>query len=116
MILNGRLLLLWWIVVGDSFHLTKGHFQDAPFGPQQLTADQKRSVVSLLPMLSAAMKENTIYNLNAGKLIGNYNLALCREITDQSDKIVLDALGLRDLWDDIELEYSLVVRTDFAVT
>ena len=70
--------------------------------------------MSLLPMLDAVMEKNTIYNWNAGKLIGNYNLALCRDVTDRSDKILLDALGLPDLWDDIELEYSRLVRTEFA--
>ena len=64
--------------------------------------------------LKEAMAENVTYKQNAGKQIGNYNLALCRDVTDRSDKILLDALGLPDLWDDIELEYSLVVRTEFG--
>ncbi len=112
-LLNGRLLFLWWIAVGDSFHLTKGDFQDAPIGPNQLSSRQQQLILSLLPKLHAAMADNTIFNWMAGKQIGNYNLALCRDVTDHSDKILLDALGLSDLWDDIELEYSLVVRTDF---
>ena len=113
-LLNGRLLFLWWIAVGDSFHLTKRNFEDAPIGPKQLSTKHQGAVMSLLPTLSAAMEENAIYNWNAGKLIGNYNLALCRDVTDRSDQILLDALGLPDLWDDIELEYSLVVRTEFG--
>lgn len=114
MFLNGRLLFLWWIAVGDSFHLNKGDFQSAPFGPKQLGTEQRRAVLSLLPGLSAAMEENTIYNWNAGKRIGNYNLAVCRDITDYADKTLLDALGHPDLWDDIELEYSRVVRKEFG--
>ena len=112
--LNGRLLFLWWIAVGDSFHLNKGDFQSAPLGPKQLGTEQRRAVLALLPRLSAAMEENTIYNWNAGKRIGNYNLAVCRDITDHSDKILLDALGRSDLWDGIELEYSLLVRKEFG--
>ena len=113
-ILNGRMLFLWWIAVGDSFHLTKGNFQESPLGPEQLSAGQQRTVMSLLPALRAVMKENTIYSVNAGRRIGNYNLALCRHVTDRADKILLDALGVADLWDDVELEYSRVVRTEFA--
>ena len=112
--LNGRVLFLWWIAVGDSFDLTKGNFQEGPLGPQQLNAQQQLMIASLLPALSAVMRENTIYNWNAGKRIGNYNLALCRDVTDRADKILLDALGVADLWDEVELEYSLVVRTEFA--
>lgn len=113
-LLNGRLLFLWWIAVGDSFDLTKGNFMSAPLGPEQLDGEQHLSVLSLLPRLSAAMEENTVYNLMAGKLIGNYNLAVCRDITDHADKILLEALGHSKLWDDIQLEYSLVVRKDFG--
>lgn len=113
-LLNGRLLFLWWVAIGDSFHLTKGHFQGAPLGPAQLSPPVQRAVASLFPALSAAMEENTIYNQNAGKLIGNYNLARCRDITDRSDKMLLGALGLPNLWEEIELEYSQVVRKDFA--
>ncbi len=112
--LNGRVFFLWWIAVGDSFHLNKGDFQSAPLGPNGLGTEQRRAIQSLPPRLSAAMEDNTIYNWNAGKRIGNYNLAVCRDITDHADKILLDALGRTDLWDDIELEYSLVVRTEFG--
>ena len=42
---------------------------------------------------------------------------MCRRaVTDRSDKILLDALGLPRLWNDIELEYSLVVRTEFGAS
>ena len=59
------------------------------------------------------MTENVVFKLNAGKNIGNYNLARCRHVTDKVDKVWLEALGLSDLWDEIELEHSTVVRTSF---
>ena len=36
-----------------------------------------------------------------------------RHVTDRIDKVWLEALGLSDLWEDIELEHTLVVRTSF---
>lgn len=114
-LLNGRLLFLWWIAVGDSFHLTKGNFHEAPIGPKQLSPLNQQVVMQLHPTLSAVMEENTIFNKMAGKQIGNYNLAMCRDITDRADQALLDAIDHPDLWDDIELEYSLVVRTEFGV-
>ena len=114
MILNGRLMFLWWIAVGDDFHLTKTNCESAPFGPEQLASEHRSRVGQVVPYLKEAMAENVTYKQNAGKQIGNYNLALCRDVTDRADKILLDALGLPDLWDEIELEYSLVVRTEFG--
>ena len=112
-ILNGRLSFLWWVAVGDDFHLTRGDYETSPFGPARLTTAYRRDVERIVPLLKEAMADNITYKKNAGKLIGNYNLALCRDVTDRSDKLLLDALGLGDLWGDIELEYSLVVRTAF---
>ncbi|MDE0356813.1 MAG: Eco57I restriction-modification methylase domain-containing protein [Gammaproteobacteria bacterium] len=112
-LLNGRLCFLWWIAVGDDFHLTKADYETAPFGPAQLQSGHRNEVGRIVARLKEAMTGNVTYKKNAGKLIGNYNLARCRDISDRSDKILLDALGLRGLWDEIELEYSLVVRTEF---
>ena len=59
------------------------------------------------------MNDNVVFKLNAGKHIGNYNLVRCRHITDKSDRVWLEALGLSDLWEEIEVEHALVVRTFF---
>ena len=67
----------------------------------------------MLPELESAMAANLVFKLNAGKNIGNYNLEKCRQVTDKVDKIWLEATGLSGLWEDIELEHSLMVRTSF---
>ena len=113
LLLNGKLALVWWIAIGDDFHLTLSNFVSAPIGPGQLPKHQKKQLIALLPDLQGAMNDNVVFKLNAGKNIGNYNLARCRHVTDMSDKVWLEALGLSDLWEDIELEYALVVRTSF---
>ena len=110
---NGKLAFVWWLAVGDDFHVTQTNFASAPFGPRQLTVQQRKYLLALLPQLRAAMAENLVFKLNAGKNVGNYNLARCRHVTDKSDKIWLEAVGVSDLWNEIELEYSLVVRTSF---
>ena len=110
---NGKLMLVWWIGIGDDFHLTQSGFASAPFGPGQLAEQQREEILVLLLELESAMTENLVFKLNAGKNIGNYNLARCRHVTDKADKIWLEALGLSDLWEEIELEYLLVVRTSF---
>lgn len=66
------------------------------------------------PTLDECMRTNTSYKVNAGKRVGNYNLAKCRSVTDASDKILAEALGLAQAWEDIELMYAQVVKTHFA--
>ena len=111
--LNGKLAFVWWIAIGDDFHLTLSNFVSAPIGPGKLSQNQRNQLIALLPDLEDAMNDNVVFKLNAGKNIGNYNLARCRHVTDKSDGVWLDALGLSDLWEDIELEHALVVRTSF---
>ena len=110
---NGLIMFTWWIAVGDDFDVTKSNFSSAPFGPSKLSEEQKGLVLSNLPDLETAMDRNLVFKLNAGINIGNYNLARCRDITDKSDKILLDGIGFRDLWEDFQLEHALVVRTSF---
>ena len=110
---NGLLIYTWWVAVGDDFHLTLKNFTSAPFGPKQLSKRQRARMLKTVPELAEAMAGNVVYKLNAGKNIGNYNLAKCRHVTNKIDKAWLQTLGLSDLWEDIELEHSLVVRTSY---
>ena len=110
---NGILMYVWWVAIGDDFHLTRKNFASAPFGPRQLTKQQRERLLKTVPELTNAMSENVVFKLNAGKNIGNYNLTKCRHITDEVDKVLLEALGLRDLWEEIKLEHTLVVRTSY---
>ena len=110
---NGLLMFTWWIAVGDDFDVTRNNFASAPLGPSQLTEAQQRLILAALPDLENGMNRHLVFKLNAGKNIGNYNLARCRHVTDKADKIWLDALGLGDLWEDIQLEHARVVRTSF---
>ena len=111
---NGKLNFLWWAVIGDDFDLTKANIATNPIGLKSLEKQHRESLLTLLPELESAMDANLVFKRNAGKNIGNYNLAKCRHVTDRADKVWLEAAGLSDLWEDIELEHSLVVRTSFA--
>ena len=111
---NGKLNFVWWAGIGDDFHLTQTGFKSAPFGPHVLSEAQQQFVLQHLNVLEKAMSENVVFKLNAGKNIGNYNLARCRHVTDETDKLLLEALDLSELWEEIELEHAQVVRTSFG--
>ena len=112
MLANSKLMFLWWITIGDDFDVTKTNVLSAPFGPSSLSPEQRSRVLDRLPALQEAMEANVDFKLNAGKQIGNYNLRRCRHITDEIDQVLLEALNLEHLRDEIDLEHSLFVRTE----
>ena len=88
-------------------------FADLPLHPAKLSAAQRQRLQELTPVLKKAVEDAVQYKLNAGKRVGNYNLAKCRPVTDQADRIYAQAFGLTPVWDDIELLYTQIVKTDF---
>jgi hypothetical protein len=114
LIANGKIMLIYWFAIGDDFDVTRWNFTEFPLSMSQFSSAQKAALRSLVVNLEAAMVENVQYKMNAGKKVGNYNLARCRIVTDKSDKIIADVMGLGEYWDDIELYYYQTVRTDFS--
>lgn len=111
-LLNGKLAFIWWSVVGDDFDVTRKDFEFFPY-PSNLDAESKTRLCRLSSSLNQAMNENIVYKLNAGKRVGNFNLARCRGVTDESDSIWVRALGLEAHLEAIELIYMQIVKTDF---
>jgi len=112
-LLNGKLEFAFWVAVGDDFDVTKWMFADLPIDISGIPANARIALLALLPEMKATVEEAVQYKLNAGKRVGNYNLAKCREITDRSDAILASAFGLDLVWDDIELLYTQIVKTNF---
>lgn len=113
LLLNGKIQFSFWVAIGDDFDVTKWMFADLPLHPAKLVADQKQRLKKLTPALKAAVVDAVQYKLNAGKRVGNYNLAKCRPVTDQADRIYAQAFGIEHVRDDIELLYAQTVKTEF---
>ena len=111
---NGKLMFCFWAAVGDDFDVTASNFADFPLDLTTLPAETSEALLRTVPRLEKAMSKAVQFKRNAGKNVGNYNLALCRDITDVTDKLFLDAVDAADLWDDLELSYTQCVRTDFS--
>jgi hypothetical protein len=109
-LLNGKIALLWWVAVGDDFHVTASMFGSMPIPTLD---DELRSRLGDLPdRLIRAMHANIAFKLNAGKRVGNFNLMRCRHITDVSDQVFAEAMGFdADDMQEIELMYAQVIRT-----
>ncbi|MDR3299049.1 MAG: Eco57I restriction-modification methylase domain-containing protein [Candidatus Accumulibacter sp.] len=114
LLLNGKIELGFWIAIGDDFHVTKWMFADLPLVPDRLTSEMQKKLKPIVAELKAAVGEAVQYKLNAGKRVGNYNLAKCRSVTDKSDALFAEAFGFAPVWDDFELFYTQTVKTDFG--
>ena len=88
-------------------------FADLPLALTHLDAEKRKELSAMVPDLKSAVEDAVQYKLNAGKRVGNYNLAKCRSITDKSDLIFAQAFGVDYAWDDVELLYAQIVKTDF---
>ena len=111
---NGKLMMIFWFAIGDDFHLTRWNCADFPADLSRLNAKQQSKLLSIAPTLEQAMEDAVQFKLNAGRRVGNYNLAKCRHVTDQSDIILAEVLGFADAWEDIELYYAQTMKTDFS--
>lgn len=111
---NGKLMYIYWLIVADDFHVTNWNFGEFPVDFSRLSSAQRIILADISTKLESTMIDALQFKLNAGRRIGNYNLAKCRHITDQSDCIFTTALGFENVRDDIELYYAQTVKTDFT--
>lgn len=115
LLLNGKIEFSFWVAIGDDFDVTKWMFTDLPTGLTQLQAADRKQLLGIVPELKAAVEEAVQYKLNAGKQVGNFNLAKCRHVTDKSDALLARAFGFDHVWNDIELLYTQTVKTNFEL-
>jgi len=78
-----------------------------------LSPSHRKRLLNVADRLQRKFGEVVSFKLNAGKTVGNFNLALCRDVTDCADAVLAEALALSDVRDEIEVLYSKLVRTDF---
>ena len=102
--LNSKHALVYWIAVGDDFHVTKWNFESIPLP----AGDYAAEAAALWPAMRAAAS----FKRNAGKRVGNWNLMRCRAETDPIDARLLTDYGTAPHADALELHHSLLVRTD----
>jgi hypothetical protein len=114
MLANGKLMLVFWFAIGDDFDVTRWNFADFPADLSKLPEKQRDALLSIAPKLEKAMENAVQFKVNAGRRVGNYNLAKCRDVTDESDRIFAEFLGFREAWEDIELYYTQTMKTNFS--
>lgn len=107
-LLNSTTYFSYWLAIGDDFHLTKGNFDTFPL----IWPSREDRTLEIAIDVQAALLRSLTFKLNAGKLIGNFNTAKCRSVTDLADGVILRPLGA-EVWEEIKLYISNTVKTDF---
>ena len=100
LITAGRLGVLWWGQFGDDFNLTGGLLYDIPIDPKKIVKNRKK-LLSLAKKLEKEQAKNPLVTKYNKNWMGNYDMSRCRNVTDESDKLILDEFGLLDYWSDI---------------
>lgn len=102
-----RTMFLWWIMTGDAFDVTPSIFESFPVAPEKLPRDKQDALVDVGQRLEARLAsagDHLLWTPYAGRWMGNFDLTECRDITDDADTVLLEALGLSQHIFDYEVE------------
>jgi hypothetical protein len=110
LLLSGRLAFWWWAITGDDFDVTGAGLKSFPVDIRNLQPIETR-LLALGQQLQKMQLESPLVTKYKGMYVGNYDMLKCREITDKSDQLVLNQLGLGHYWKDILLADDLMFKS-----
>jgi hypothetical protein len=93
-ILSSSLAFWFWLLYGDSFHVTKQLLKSLPISVTQLSPEGQAKLVQLGKQLQREMSKHVFFNIMRGRTTANYDLLKCRHITLEIDSLVGQELGL----------------------
>lgn len=95
--LAGRIGVWWWGATGDDFDVTTGLLESFPISVK-LVGGIRKDLLKLSRDLKKEQMKHPLVTKYAGKEMGNYDMSRCRHITDISDQLILNELGLSEFW------------------
>jgi hypothetical protein len=112
-VLNSNFAYWYWLVFGDGFDVTKRLLGSIPISPQLYNTKNYLSLVEIGKEIQQEMEKHIVYKKNAGKLVGNYNLRLCRKVTYKADEIILAGIGFSEAYlDDVIKFCDQTIKTN----
>ena len=99
-------MLIFWLAVGDDFHVTQWNVGEFPCDFDSLSEETIKAIRGEKHRLEKAMESALQFKLNAGRRVGNYNLAKCRDVTDKIDILFAKSLGFEEAMEAIDLYYN----------
>ncbi len=101
---------IWWAATGDDFHVTSKGLGGLPISTTNFSGDHSRAIDQLASDIKREMASHIIYTNYAGKRMGNYDIKNIRHLTDEVDRLILSAVGMPEVWDDLELAYARFMK------
>ena len=93
-ILDSQFAFWFWLLYGDSFHVTKAILSHLPIGVSRFSSAARDNLVKLGRELQSEMSRHIIYNKMQGRIVANYDLLACRPITNEIDQLLVSELDL----------------------
>lgn len=104
-----------WTTIGDAFHVNAGMLEWYPCDLDRLRPIADK-MMHLGHELAERMLDTPIVDRNKN-LIGGYNLGACRDLTDETDQLIMKHLGVGDYWPTVlALDNRIVKSSDGSAT
>lgn len=84
-------MFLWWLILGDDYHVTKQVLGSFP--ADLLSLSREARLLELSQELIDEAPDHCFVVRMAGRRISNYDLRKCRHITDEADWLLARAWG-----------------------
>jgi len=93
-VLNSLTAFWFWLMYGDSFHVTKTLLGKIPVDTDCFALPTRRRLAELGAELQEEMPKHVFYGQMQGKVTANYNVLACRHITDEVDWLLMKETSL----------------------
>lgn len=111
---GSRVMFLWWVFVGDAFHVLGRDLRDFPLNPQRLEPQHRQSLIDVGRRLRdrlAEPGEHLLWTPYKNAWYGNFDLTRCRDILADADNVLLEHFGLGDAREEFEVEYHNYMKS-----
>ena len=111
---SSRMMFLWWIFTADMFNVKTKTFTDFPMDLAGLTPTDRQLLEGVGRELDRRLStpgEHWLWTPYAGEWYGNFDMNLCRDITDKADEVLLRYFGLSDHREVVEVEYRNYMKS-----
>jgi hypothetical protein len=111
-VLNSQVTFWFWLLYGDSFHVTSSLLESLPIDITLFSANGRRQLESLGRQIDEEMAHHVFFARMKDRVTANYNLLECRHVTDPVDELLVNELNLgNDFLQDVRAFCALAAGT-----
>ncbi len=96
-ILNSSFAFWFWLLYGDSFHVTRRLLTGIPLAIGAVRQECRSRLSELAHELQKEMSKHVFFSVMMGQTTANFNMLKCRHITSKIDLLLCEELGLSQL-------------------